>query len=79
LHLPEALKESVLPRDKLDRFGVRDFVDRVSSRTGLNAREAEQGIRAVMTTLREVTGDEVFFHVVSQLPAEFERVIQATA
>ncbi|WP_405142751.1 DUF2267 domain-containing protein [Sphaerisporangium sp. NBC_01403] len=79
LFLPESLKESVPRRDKQERFGVKDFVDRVSSRTGLNDRETTQGIRAAMTTLREVVGDEVFSHVVSQLPAEFQGLTEGTA
>ncbi|GAA3787960.1 hypothetical protein GCM10022226_03140 [Sphaerisporangium flaviroseum] len=78
LYLPESLKESVVPHDKVHRFGAKDFVDRVSSQTGLNDREARQGIRAVMTTLREVVGDEVFTHVLSQLPAEFHSLAEAT-
>jgi uncharacterized protein (DUF2267 family) len=78
LYLPQSLKDSVVPQDKVHRFGSKDFVDRVSSRTGLNTREAEQGIRAVMATLREVVGDEVFSHVLSQLPAEFHSLTEAT-
>ncbi|MCW2912800.1 MAG: hypothetical protein JWN52_868 [Actinomycetia bacterium] len=71
LHLPEPLRESARPQSRQERFDLEEFVRRISDRTGLNLQETRNGVLAVLRTLRAVVGDEVYDHVLSQLPAEF--------
>lgn len=78
LQLPEPLRESLPVRDKSEQFGLHDFVVRVSNRTGLTVQEATGGVRAVLTTLRETIPDEVFDHAMSQLPGDFQEMVEPT-
>jgi uncharacterized protein (DUF2267 family) len=71
LHLPETLRESARPQPRQERFDLEEFIRRISERTGLNRQETERGVRAVLRTLRAAVGDEVYDHVLTQLPAEF--------
>lgn len=78
--LPEPLQESLRrPRDKAaERFGLDDFVRRVSERAGVDAALATDGARAVLTTIRQsVTGEE-FGDLMAQLPNEFGQVVAPT-
>jgi uncharacterized protein (DUF2267 family) len=71
LHLPEPLNESIATRTAAaGKFGLDEFIRRVSEHTGLTVRETTDGVRAVLATLREALGDERFDHVTAQLPGE---------
>jgi uncharacterized protein (DUF2267 family) len=72
LHVPEELR-AALPADgrPAKRFGLHEFVERVRERTGLNEREAADGVRAVLETLREAVPGDEYDKAMSQLPAEF--------
>jgi uncharacterized protein (DUF2267 family) len=76
LELPECLRESLHRKDRSEQFGLHDFVKRVSRRTGLTMREATEGVRAVLTRMREVVSTEVFDHAMAQLPAEFQEMVE---
>src|SRR3954469_8784307 len=79
--LPKQLQDPVLadPSPEAEAFGLEEFERRVAVRAGLPRDEVEDGIRAVLTTVREaVTGGE-FEDIVQQLPDEFWRVIEPTS
>jgi uncharacterized protein (DUF2267 family) len=72
LQLPEPLAESLSTRTAAaEKFGLDEFIRRVSEHTGLTVRETTEGVRAVFTTLQEALGDEQFDHVTAQLPGAF--------
>lgn len=72
LRLPEPLGESLgASTGSAEKFGLEEFIRRVSEHTGLTVRETTDGVRAVLTTLHEVVGDEQFDHVLAQLPSGF--------
>lgn len=73
--LPDGLPEYLPKRDRIDRFGLAELLRRVSKHTGLNARETEAGVRAVLTTLNRTVDKDVFDHVKAQLPGEFRTMI----
>ncbi|MGV9775670.1 DUF2267 domain-containing protein [Streptosporangium sp. NPDC003464] len=79
LQLPEPLRESLSVRDRIEQFGLHDFVTRVSRRTGLTMQETERGVRAVLTTLREAIPGDVFDNAMSQLPAELQEMAEPMA
>jgi uncharacterized protein (DUF2267 family) len=77
MRLPDPLAEAINRNGKRsERFGANELVQRVSKRTGLNEPETIAGVRAVLTTLREAVEDTGFNHVMSQLPAEFSRLLE---
>ncbi|MFC0861880.1 DUF2267 domain-containing protein [Sphaerimonospora cavernae] len=71
--LPASLRESLHISERIERFGLRDLVRRVSRRTGLTVAETRGGVSAVLVTLREAVAGEAFDHAMAQLPSEFER------
>jgi uncharacterized protein (DUF2267 family) len=77
LRLPEPLNESIGTRTAAaEKFGLEEFIRRVSQHTGLTVQETTTGVRAVLTTLHELLGDEQFDHVTAQLPAEFREMAE---
>ncbi|HEY0453386.1 DUF2267 domain-containing protein [Actinophytocola sp.] len=77
LRVPEPLGESLGARTgSAQKFGLDEFVRRVSAHTGLTVREATDGVRAVLATLREALGDEQFDHVMAQLPGEVRELAE---
>ncbi|MCW2885398.1 MAG: hypothetical protein QOE54_6350 [Streptosporangiaceae bacterium] len=78
-HLPEGLRASARPQPKQERFDLGELTRRISERTGLNLQETRSGVRAVLRTLRAVVGNEVYDHVMSQLPAEFRDAAESDA
>jgi uncharacterized protein (DUF2267 family) len=77
--LPAELKESLGVRKRsAEKFGIDEFIRRISEHTGLTERETTEGVRAVFTTLREELGDEQFNHVTAQLPHEFRDLAALT-
>lgn len=70
--LPDGLSESLGSGTRAaKKFGLDEFIRRVSAHTGLTVQEATDGVRAVLTTLHQALGDEQFDHVLAQLPGEF--------
>jgi uncharacterized protein (DUF2267 family) len=76
--LPEPLRNWVRPPDELAKgFGLKSFVRRVRDHAGgVPSPVALEGIRAVLTTLREAVGDPEFRDATAQLPEEFEEMLQ---
>ncbi|GHE37930.1 hypothetical protein GCM10017673_45500 [Streptosporangium violaceochromogenes] len=77
--LPEFLRGSFPIRDRSRPFGLHDFVMRISRRTGLTPKEATDGVRAVLTTLRQTVPGDVFDQAMSQLPAEYQEMAAPAA
>jgi uncharacterized protein (DUF2267 family) len=77
--LPEPLQSLLLPprAKNAERFGLEEFVRRVSERAGVDAALGREGARAVFTTVRETTDGE-FGDVMLQLPREFEELVEPT-
>lgn len=74
--LPNPMKESLIsPTPQAEGFGLDEFVSRVGRRSGLAPEEARQGVRAVLSTLREGVGDGGYRHVLAQLPQEFAALV----
>jgi uncharacterized protein (DUF2267 family) len=69
--LPDGLREYLPARERIERFDLNDLLRRVSKHTGLNAKETEAGVRAVLVTLGKAVKPEVFAHAMAQLPGEF--------
>jgi len=78
--LPEPLAEAVRGNGKgPERFDLNELIRRVSKRTGLNEAETTTGVRAVLLTLREAVDSKEFNDLMSQLPAEFSRLLQSAS
>jgi uncharacterized protein (DUF2267 family) len=79
LQLPDGLAEYVRPqkRKQAERFGLHEFVRKVSQHTGLTVEETTLGARAVLTTLREAVSPDEFDDVMSQLPRGFSDLLEA--
>jgi uncharacterized protein (DUF2267 family) len=56
---------------------LRDFIRRVSERTGLTDEEARAGAAAVLAALAEALTEEQYRHLTGQLPAEYRRLVPA--
>jgi len=68
------------PVDKpAERFGLQEFVRRTAERAGVDAGQAKEGVRAVLTTVREAVSGSGFRDVMAQLPKEFREVIESTS
>jgi uncharacterized protein (DUF2267 family) len=61
-----------------EKFGLDEFVKRVSQHTGLTISETTDGVRAVFRTLGEAAPSEEFGQAMSQLPAEFRTMLEPT-
>ncbi|MCW2654121.1 MAG: hypothetical protein JWR32_5097 [Mycobacterium sp.] len=76
--LPEPLADTVRGTAKrLHRLGLNDLIQQVSTRTGLNNTDTTAGVRAVLRTLRQGIDPKEFRDLMSQLPAEFARLLEA--
>ncbi|MFD8260951.1 DUF2267 domain-containing protein [Streptomyces griseoluteus] len=64
----------VPPEDVAQKFGVAEFVRRVSERAGVDEAVARSGVAAVFRTLREAVPGTEFEDVMSQLPNEFQNL-----
>ncbi|MEU9212179.1 DUF2267 domain-containing protein [Streptomyces sp. NPDC048415] len=73
--LPKPLKEPLTsPTPEAEPFGVDEFISRVSQRADVSAQEAEEGVRAELSTIRDAVSGGEFRHVMSQLPQEFQQL-----
>ncbi|WP_055490816.1 DUF2267 domain-containing protein [Streptomyces sp. TP-A0356] len=69
--LPKPMKEALVsPTPEAEGFGLDEFVNRVSRRSGLDQEEARKGVEAALSTLRDAVSAGEFRHVLSQLPQE---------
>ncbi|MEU7424968.1 DUF2267 domain-containing protein [Streptomyces sp. NPDC040750] len=64
----------VPPEDVAQKFGVAEFVRRVSERAGVDETVARRGIAAVFMTLAEAVPAMDFQDLMSQLPNEFQNI-----
>lgn len=79
--LPEPLQGSLRrPPDKqAERFGLEQFVRRTADRAGVDTTQAKEGVRAVLTTVREAVSGSEFRDFMSELPKEYRDVIESTS
>jgi uncharacterized protein (DUF2267 family) len=78
--LPDPLADAVRSQGKgQERFDLNELIRRVSLRTGLNEAETTAGVRAVLRTLREAVDPKEFNDFMSQLPAEFGRLLESAS
>jgi uncharacterized protein (DUF2267 family) len=76
--LPGELKEWLNTAEpEAERFGLDEFVSRVSRRAGATPEDARAGARAVFTTLRDAVTSGEFQDVMSQLPQEFSQLLES--
>jgi uncharacterized protein (DUF2267 family) len=61
--------------DHARRMPLHSFLRRVVEREGVPPADALVHARAVLDTLRETVGDEEFFDVMSELPADYKRTL----
>jgi uncharacterized protein (DUF2267 family) len=61
--------------DRARSMPLESFLRRVAEREGVPPAEALVHARAVLTTLREAVGDEEFFDIMSELPADYQRTL----
>lgn len=76
--LPKPMKEWLISSEPdAQRFGLDEFIRRVSQRAQVPPEEAERAVRAVFSTLRlAVTGGELK-DMMSQLPKEFAELVRS--
>ncbi|MHA6794524.1 DUF2267 domain-containing protein [Pseudonocardia bannensis] len=79
--LPDGLAEPVRAgrTRRQKRYGLIEVEQQVSERIGLTQQEVHEGIRAVLTTLRDIVPDQVFTEAMGQLPGEFRTLVEETA
>ncbi|WP_210637610.1 DUF2267 domain-containing protein [Streptomyces sp. GESEQ-13] len=76
--LPKPLQEPLVsPTPQAESFGLEEFINRVSSRADVSPHEAREGVRAELNTLRDAVSDGEFRQVMSQLPRDFEALVDA--
>jgi uncharacterized protein (DUF2267 family) len=77
--LPGPLADAIRRNAKSpERFDLDELIKRVGKRTGLNQAETTAGVGAVLATLRESVDETTFDQFMSQLPAEFSRLPEAS-
>jgi uncharacterized protein (DUF2267 family) len=76
--LPEPAKEWLVSSEpEAEKFGLEEFVRRVSRRAAVPPEEAERAVSAVFSTLREAVTAGEFRDVLSQLPSEFSTLVKS--
>jgi uncharacterized protein (DUF2267 family) len=74
--LPEQLRSCLVPDVDTDRrFHVDEFLHRVAARTGIDDAGAERDARAVFAALRQAVGPEEFADMRSELPKDFDPLL----
>ena len=69
--LPAELQSVLITTpDEAERFGLDEFVERVSERAGMVPDDAEEAIPAVFHTIEDAISPGEFEDVMSQLPDE---------
>jgi uncharacterized protein (DUF2267 family) len=73
--LPLALQDPLLSSaEQAEAFSFDEFVSRTAERAGVDRSMAEAGVDAVMATLRDAVTPGELDDVLSQLPADFNRL-----
>jgi uncharacterized protein (DUF2267 family) len=62
---------------KAEQMTLDEFLARIADREGVTRDDARDRARAVFITLRELVGDDEFFDVVVELPAEYVEALAA--
>jgi uncharacterized protein (DUF2267 family) len=76
MYLPEPLTHSLKSREQgAAKFGLYEFIQKVREHTGLTESETTEGVRAVLTTLRDAVPEDEFKDVMSQLPRDFSNLL----
>jgi uncharacterized protein (DUF2267 family) len=73
--LPGELRACLRTADGRDRFHVEEFIRRISERAGLDAPAAERDARAVLGALWLAVGPDEFADMRSELPKDFEPLL----
>lgn len=73
--LDDYLRKPLPAGETAEPFGLGEFVQRVSARSGIDGALASAAVRAVLTTMRESVSEDEFDDMVSQLPKEFWEVV----
>ena len=78
--LPDGLASN-LPAHGGHAHPVRlsEFIGQLSRRTGLNEEDVTRGVRRTLTVLSRSSGGTHLQHALSQLPAEYRRLIATSA
>jgi uncharacterized protein (DUF2267 family) len=70
--LPKPLHDPLAKRQEVaEPFDVDEFLNRVWQRSGLDAEQVTDGVRAVFATVRQAVTAGEFEDVMTQLPREF--------
>jgi uncharacterized protein (DUF2267 family) len=78
--LPEQLRSCLVPDlDTARRFHVDEFLHRIAARTGIDDASAERDARAVFVALKQAVGPEEFADMRSELPADFDPLLDQAA
>ncbi|MEV7201083.1 DUF2267 domain-containing protein [Streptomyces griseoluteus] len=76
--LPKPLRASLAaPAPEAEGFGLDEFVDRVSRRSGLSPAEARRGVPAELSTLHDAVHDDEFRPVPAQRRTGFGERVEA--
>jgi uncharacterized protein (DUF2267 family) len=74
--LPRQLKEWMTPGTPwAEPLDLETFLRQVARRAGISEEEARKGARAVLTTVRQAISEGEFRDLMSQLPREFEELV----
>jgi uncharacterized protein (DUF2267 family) len=76
MEIGEHLRRMAGPADTID---LQDFFDRVAQREGLDKRESVFHTRCVIEVMDEATSGSLLAKVREQLPAEFDRLFEASS
>ncbi|WP_055493743.1 DUF2267 domain-containing protein [Streptomyces sp. TP-A0356] len=71
---PEVAPPLMPPVDVAQKFGLDEFVRRVSERANVDETVARRGVRAVFMTLHDAVPGKEFQDVMDQLPNEFQDI-----
>ncbi|PWU47907.1 DUF2267 domain-containing protein [Micromonospora globispora] len=74
--LPEELREHMHKDvDFGERLDLAEFLNEVRARAGVDRQRAAEGIRAVLTTLRDAVSAEEFKDMASELPKDIQQLL----
>lgn len=78
-HLPDRFRALLIrSQEPAPDFPFDEFVHRVTERAGVPRDVAERGIGAVLQVMHDVVGHKEFRDVMSQLPREFDELMDAS-
>ncbi len=76
--LPRELKaELIPPQEEAQGFGVDEFVQKVAAESGLDETDAEPGVGAVLSVIRDAVTPGEFDGVLAQLGRDFAELVEA--